>query len=827
MKRILPWAAVITLLAAVLTWLFAHSLDPGRARQNRLDSLLRDLGGSEVAMQRNALRARAGLLRDYDPLVQAMAATQDTLAELQDLSPAGSALRARAGDLEANVTVQEGLLERFKTSNALLQNSAAFFDQLAMQVTADGQATPVASGVGSLAMAVLQLTHEASPDGASRVDANLSALAALVREFPDAPHAADAEVLVQHGRMLGGLVTDVDATLRSLLTASSQPVQAAYLAQLGRDRADGERVAGWFRAALYAVALLLAASLAALGVELRARARALRHRGETERLVAALSARLIGCAPEDTDAVLGEAVSLLGPAFLADRCYLLRPGEPVACQAWQALGVASQPGWPEAAWALSETAPGIEAGAGLVARASGLPQGPLRQGLQAAEVADWAAIDLRHGGVRIGLLGVDRVRHVRAAWPPGGLGLLALAADVVGSALRRQRLLQERIDLELRLSRARRLEAVGTFASGIAHNFNNVVGAIMGHAEMAGDGLHADEPRARHVDEIRRAGERARTLVAHILDYGSRGSRGRVPVPVAALLAEIVSLLRASLATPLSLRVPDGMDALAVAGEPGQLHQVFVNLVRNAAQASEDGGTVTVELSATTFPARTLLSHGEVAAGRHICVAVTDTGAGMDADTQRRLFQPFFTTRPGGTGLGLATAWEIVRDHEGAFGIRSAPGAGTTFEVWLPVQDAAAAGAAPSQAGNGQAVLVLNPDQAARHRDEDVLAALGYEPVGYDCADAAAAACMDAPDRFAAVLLDHGLSASGAAATAWLPFLAGQGRPGQRPGSRPVIVLGSEGPDRSAVELAGLGIVEVIARPVRSGALAAALARWI
>ena len=823
MRRNLSWASVIALLAALLTWLFVHSLDPARAQRDHLGSLLHDLGGSEVAMQRNALRARAGLLRDYDPLVQAMAATQDAVAGLQDLSPAGSALRARADDLEANVTVQEGLLERFKTSNALLRNSAAFFDQLAMQVTADGQTTPVAMGIGSLAMAVLQLTHEASPDGASRVEANLAALAALIRQIPDAPHAADAEVLVQHGRMLGGLVTDVDASLRSLLAASSQPVQAAYLAQLGRDRAGGERVAGGFRAALYAVALLLAAALAALGVELRARARALRHRSETERLVAALSTRLIGCAPEETDAVLGEAMALLGPAFLAERFYLLRPGEPVACQSWQAPGVAAQPGWPDAAWALPETALAFKADNGLAVRVAKLPPEPLRQALQAAGVTDWAAISLMNGGTRIGLLGMDRMRPVRGAWPPGGVGLLALAADVVASALRRQRLLQERTDLELRLSRARRLEAVGTFASGIAHNFNNVVGAIMGHAEMAGDGLHANEPRARHVDEIRRAGERARTLVAHILDYGSRGSRGRVPVPVAALLAEIVSLLRASLATPLSLRVPDGLDALTVAGEPGQLHQVFVNLVRNAAQASEKGGTVTVELSEATTSARTLLSHGEAAAGRYVRAVVTDTGAGMDADTQRRLFQPFFTTRTEGTGLGLATAWEIVRDHEGAFDVRSAPGAGTTFQVWLPVQDAAAAGAVPSRAGNGEAVLVLNPDQAARHRDEDVLAALGYEPVGYDSADAAAAACMDAPDRFAAVLLDHGLSVPGGAATAWLPFLAGQGRPGRRP----VIVLGSDMPDRSAAQLAGLGIVEVIARPARAGTLAAALARWV
>ena len=353
----------------------------------------------------------------------------------------GGSLRARAGDLDANVAEQEGLLERFKTSNALLQNSAAFFDQLAMQVTADGQATPVAAAIGSLAMAVLQLTHEASPDGASRVDANLAALTTLVRQFPDAPHAADAEVLVQHGRMLGGLVTEVDASLRSLLAASSQPVQAAYLAQLGRDRADGDRLAGWFRAALFAVALLLVAALVTLGAELRARARALRHRSETERLVAALSARLIGCAPEDTGAVLGEAVALLGPAFLADRCYLLQPGEPVACQSWQAPGVAAQPGWPDAAWALPEPALALEANTGLVARAATLPPGPLRQALQAAGVANWAVVSLMHGGTRIGLLGMDRMRPVQGVWPPGGLGLLALAADVVASALRRQRLL--------------------------------------------------------------------------------------------------------------------------------------------------------------------------------------------------------------------------------------------------------------------------------------------------------------------------------------------------------------------------------------------------
>ena len=399
-----------------------------------------------------------------------------------------------------------------------------------------------------------------------------------------------------------------------------------------------------------------------------------------------------------------------------------------------------------------------------------------------------------------------------------GAGLLGLAAEVLASALRRQHLLQERADLELRLSRARRLEAVGTFASGIAHNFNNVVGAIMGHAEMAGDGLLPDEPRAQHVDEIRRAGERARQLVAHILDYGSRGSQGRVTVSVAALLGETISLLRASTAASLVLRVPAGADLLSVAGEPGQLQQVFVNLLRNATQALDGEGEIVVEVSQVAAASRTELSHGEVGAGHYVRVAVADTGAGMDAGALKRLFQPFFTTRPGGTGLGLATAWEVVRDHDGAFDVCSVLGKGTTFQVWLPVQAPGAAGGRLTWDGGGQSVMVLNPDEGSRHRDEDVLAALGYEPVGYGSVEAAAAACRDAPDWFTAVLVDQAVDVHDAAVAACLPVLAGQGRP--------LIILGSGKPNRGSDELARLGIMEVIARPVRSGTLAAALAHW-
>ena len=812
MRRSAPWVLAIGASLVLLTFLLARSLDSGQAQYARLAGTLRELSGSEVATQRNVLRARAGLLRNYDPLVRTMDAARANAAALQDGSPASTELQALAREIGRSVAAQEELVEQFKTSNALLQNSSAFFDQLATHLMADGQDAPLTLASGTLAAAMLQLTHESSPESLAAVEARLSAVTELANRSQDRQQAADAAVLVQHGRMLSQLVAAVDTSVRTLLGSSSEAGQAAFLAQLEHDRTAGAHAAERFRVALYAAALLLLVLLAGLGVQLRARAQALRHRSETERLIAKFSARLIGCAPEETDTVLAETIAVLGPAFAADRCYLVRPGSPAVCQLWQARGVPGQPGWPEVAIDLAGPAT-----LNHVVAVSRLPAGGLRDGLEAARVGSWVGASVRHGDALIGLIGFDRMRS-GGRWPPGGLGLLSLATEVVASALRRQRVLLERADLELRLSRARRLEAVGTFASGIAHNFNNVVGAIMGHAEMAGDGLPEDGPRARHVDEIRRAGERARELVAHILDYGSRGSQARTPVVVDTLLAETVSLLRASAAATLDLRVLDDPESNVVAGEAGQLQQVFLNLIRNAAQASGAGTTIAIETSAVPVAASSQLSHGEIAAGPYVRISVTDAGPGMDAATLRRLFQPFFTTRPGGTGLGLATAWEIVRDHDGALDVRSTPGEGTTFHVWLPALRPDAGPGRPARASGDRTVMVLNPDETSRYRDEEVVAALGYEPVGYDRAEAAWAACHAEPDRFAALILDRAAAFNGAGPAAGLLQLAGEGRP--------IIILGSEACDMGPAELAGLGIVEVIARPVRSGALATALARW-
>jgi CheY-like chemotaxis protein len=217
---------------------------------------------------------------------------------------------------------------------------------------------------------------------------------------------------------------------------------------------------------------------------------------------------------------------------------------------------------------------------------------------------------------------------------------------------------------------------------------------------------------------------------------------------------------------------------------------------------------------------RVLLSHGELAPGRYVWLAVDDTGPGFDEAVARRLFEPFFTTRVAGTGLGLATVREIVRDHDGAINVQSQPGQGSHFEVWLP--PAAADGSmdvGPAvPLGRGETVLVVESEREQRLSDEEMLAALGYEPVGFERPADAIAACRSAPERFDVLLVSHALQSSGG--FDWARALH-QATP------RQPIVLATASADVGIEALTETGIVEVLRRPLASAELAAALARCL
>jgi CheY-like chemotaxis protein len=216
------------------------------------------------------------------------------------------------------------------------------------------------------------------------------------------------------------------------------------------------------------------------------------------------------------------------------------------------------------------------------------------------------------------------------------------------------------------------------------------------------------------------------------------------------------------------------------------------------------------------------LSHGDVKPGRYVCIAVEDAGRGMDKETRARIFEPFFTTSAG-TGLGLATVLEIVREHGGAINVRSEPGVGSRFEAWLPCIAAVAAdhGKDPSALplGQGETLLLIDHDRARLSRDEEILAALGYEPIGFTQPAEALTACRKAPERFDALVVGHfGPARSVLDLVADLHAAAPQ---------VPIVIATTSADEVDADALLAVGGFEVVHRPLVSTEIAAALERGL
>jgi signal transduction histidine kinase/integral membrane sensor domain MASE1/ActR/RegA family two-component response regulator len=319
---------------------------------------------------------------------------------------------------------------------------------------------------------------------------------------------------------------------------------------------------------------------------------------------------------------------------------------------------------------------------------------------------------------------------------------------------------EERQALAAQLRQAEKMEAVGRLAGGIAHDFNNILGAILGYGELAQARAESDPQLRRYVDTIVNAGNRGKALVAQILAYSRAESGLREPVFLGAVATEVCELLRGSSSAHVEIRLDLPAEPVVVSGDPTRLHQLLMNLASNAMQAMGEGGVLQVSLSARTIaaPVRTRLS--EVAPGDWAVLQVKDTGEGIPGDVIDRIFEPFFTTKRAGrgTGLGLALVHSIVREHGGAIDVASVPGRGTTFTIWLP--RLAAAGAAPPAesadlTGRGQVILAVDDEAEVLAALEEMLATLGYEPVGYNDSREALEAFRANPARFEAVISDE------------------------------------------------------------------------
>ncbi len=319
----------------------------------------------------------------------------------------------------------------------------------------------------------------------------------------------------------------------------------------------------------------------------------------------------------------------------------------------------------------------------------------------------------------------------------------------------------EKERLEIQLRRSQKLEAMGTLAGGIAHDFNNILGAILGYGELAQKGAPEGGVVRRYLDNVMQAGGRAKALVERILAFSRSGVAERGPIQVQAVIEETLELLAASL--PPGVRLHQRLLAgdAAIVGDSTQLHQVAMNLCTNALQAMEHGGLLEVTLERIDVVSARELSHGSVAPGAYVRLDVSDTGSGIPPQVLERMFDPFFTTKGvgEGTGLGLSLVHGIVTDLGGSIDVRTTIGRGTTFSIWLPTSGQAAAPARVVDAelprGEGQTVMIVDDEIPLVALAEELLATLGYEPVGFASSTAALQAFRADPQRFDVVLTDE------------------------------------------------------------------------
>jgi len=313
-------------------------------------------------------------------------------------------------------------------------------------------------------------------------------------------------------------------------------------------------------------------------------------------------------------------------------------------------------------------------------------------------------------------------------------------AEVAGRALRtgfardvseRRRAEEERARLEAQLRQAQKLETIGTLAGGIAHDFNNILTAVIGYLDLALPEVPSESRALADLREVRRAADRAKDLVRQILLFSRQGEQERRSVNLASLIKETLKLIRATLPTTIEIRETVDRTTAPVLADPTQLHQVLMNLCTNAAHAMRQTGVLDVGLGTVTVDAGMAEAPPTLAPGRYAQLRVRDTGHGMDPTTLDRLFEPFFTTKPPGegTGLGLSVVHGIVTNHGGAIDVESAPGAGTTFTIYLPVAASAPEAALVSDATDltgHEHLLVVDDDPAIAEVTKRLLERQGY-----------------------------------------------------------------------------------------------------
>lgn len=620
---------------------------------------------AQRALQRDLLSARVGILRSYDSINHHLDNSRQSLANLSALSTAPE-IRPRIKEAIRTARKQERLVERFKSNNALLQNALSGF--------------AMAEGSGKvhdqrLATAILRLTLDTSPEAVR------SAVRSVDRHLKSVPPSADGEYMRANATLLLDLLPAVDQGLLEL-RALRLDEQSDRLLLLAGSESEARR-----QRAARMVTGLIVSSIATISlfilwlVMLRLRNRHLQRVADNEHLIATVANLLIDARLFDGSGRLEIVLEQLVTRIGADRGWIGFS---------EVTGARRSVSWPDATGDVTTSfkkltkkvlKAGVWEGDVLRIRPGDRRNDRLAQALGAEGITD--TLFLRGRNERYCAVIGFAATHRPLDAPSDIVVGIAAAFAALSQAFERHMLAEERLALERKLAHSTRLETMGAVATGVAHNFNNILGAIGGFSEIASLHTRPGSPVRKSLDEIQIAVGRAAHLVEEILHFGRPHSGKRTSVDPIALVDDAVRMFEAS-DHFVEVQVEIATAPVRIAINFDQLQNVLLNILNNALQANASAGRIFVQLRGERLLKPTVLSHASLPAGQYAVITIADEGTGIAEAHLPRLFEPFFTTRAGGTGLGLSTAWEVVADHDGSIDVNRTD-EGSSFSIWIPV----------------------------------------------------------------------------------------------------------------------------------------------
>lgn len=310
------------------------------------------------------------------------------------------------------------------------------------------------------------------------------------------------------------------------------------------------------------------------------------------------------------------------------------------------------------------------------------------------------------------------------------IGIVHIVRDITGQ----KKAEEEQKKLQAQFIQAQKMESVGRLASGIAHDFNNILSAIIGYSELALLNLPGDHVLKEQLKIINQAGEKAAELTRQLLAFSRQQVLEMKVLDLKAVIRQMVKMLRRMIGEDVTLELNLKAAPSTILADQNQIEQMLMNLTVNARDAMPQGGSLIIETSNVIIDEKFAQQRPEMKPGAYVMIAVSDTGTGMSSEVQEKIFEPFFTTKAmgKGTGLGLATVYGIVKQHNGFIYVYSEPGSGTTFKIYLPLVTAHVTATAsnreavPLVAGT-ETVMVVDDELSIRRLAGDILRPLGYQ----------------------------------------------------------------------------------------------------